>query len=209
MNVFLEIVIFYWSCSPSISDALRWAFISQLESLGTCSLGTIGREACWVCIQCQQAPGPQWGGPAPGSPRESSMCVPDSIFSLHLPKTSSPEEHLFVGAFPVLKLCCLFTIKDTTTHIPGPPREMHGAPGCVWSFQKYQQNPTQVLEGGCGGRQQALHGWSGSTALSPTASVLWATPEPLEPSECSLSKVNRYPATTADQLGWGRWASRF
>lgn len=202
-------VIFFWSCSPSISDALRWAFISQLENLGTCSLGTIHREAYWVCIQCQQAPVLQWRGPASGSWKESSMCVLDSIFSLHLPKTSLPAEHFFVSAFQVLKLYRLFTIKDATMHIPWPPREMHGALGCVSSFQKHQQSPIQVLEGGRRGRRQALHGWSGSTALSLSAGVLCTTPDHLEPSEYSFSEVNRYLATRADLLGWGRRAGRF
>ena len=95
----------------------------------------------------------------------------------------------------------------TPQHRPGSPREMHGDLGLVSSFQKSVAEPrtgAPVTTGrGMRCRQQALHGWWGSQLCLQCQSPVGHKPQ-LGTLQSSVSKVNRYLATRAGRLGWGR-----
>lgn len=140
---------------------------------------------------------------SPGDCRAPSASVAGPIFSLRL---ASRAEHLSPGASHFLeRVASSLSQTPPPERPPGSPRGAQGVPGHVPRSRK--SPPGAPGPAGRWVGRQARPSMAGR-ALPPTASVRWAQITAQNPAECAVSTETRCLATRADQLGWGRGASR-
>lgn len=118
-------------------------------------------------------------------------------------------EHLFPSIFTLLEECHLFPIKDTATTVHIRVSQGNtGRPGMCLRLSEITSkalNRCSMISWKVDAVTDSRLPMAGQAhRLPPVPVSCGPQPTTQNPAECSISKVNGYLATRADQKGWGR-----